>query len=81
MIIHVAKKYDIDIVAGTVVELGTQPHADILADHPVSSPSLANFKRPFNKSRKRKSKEEGDKIPHRKPKSKKKLTQRSRTRR
>ncbi|SOV07558.1 uncharacterized protein UDID_05337 [Ustilago sp. UG-2017a] len=35
VIISVAQKFDIDIVAGTVVELGTQPHADLLSNHPV----------------------------------------------
>lgn len=37
VIISVAIKYDIDIVAGTVVELGTSPHAQLLSDHPVSN--------------------------------------------
>ncbi|CBQ73865.1 conserved hypothetical protein [Sporisorium reilianum SRZ2] len=59
VIIHVARKYDVDIVAGTVVELGTQPHADILADHPVSQPDVPA---PSAKSN------EHDKIPHRPPK-------------
>ncbi|EST09486.1 Carbon-nitrogen hydrolase [Kalmanozyma brasiliensis GHG001] len=58
IIIHVAQKYDIDIVAGTVVELGTQPHANILADHPVSQSE------PQDKSKFK----DHDKIPHRKPK-------------
>ena len=64
VIIHVARKYDIDIVAGTVVELGTQPHADILADHPVSqneNPTPA----PTSTDPKH---DASDKIPHRPPK-------------
>lgn len=57
IIIHVAKKYDIDIVAGTVVELGTQPHAEILAKHPVSqNPSLEPEKSASSQH---------DQIPHR----------------
>lgn len=36
VICDVATRNDIDIVAGTVVELGTAPHADRLSDHPVS---------------------------------------------
>ncbi|TKY84536.1 hypothetical protein EX895_006438 [Sporisorium graminicola] len=55
VIIRVARKYDVDIVAGTVVELGTQPHADILADHPVSQ---ADVTAPVKTK-------EHDKIPHR----------------
>lgn len=53
VIIHVARKYDVDIVAGTVVELGTSPHADFLADHPVSHTQSGK---------------QHDKIPHRPPK-------------
>lgn len=59
VIIHVARKYDVDIVAGTVVELGTQPHADILADHPVSQTITSTPASARNKE---------DKIPHRPPK-------------
>lgn len=62
VIIHVARKYDIDIVAGTVVELGTSPHADILADHPVSQIDDTPAPPPAVKSK------EHDKIPHRPPK-------------
>ncbi|KAJ9479950.1 Hydrolase, carbon-nitrogen [Pseudozyma hubeiensis] len=58
IIISVAQKYDIDIVAGTVVELGTQPHAQILADHPVSQAAAVD---------------QHDKIPHR-PKKKQKAS-------
>lgn len=54
VIVHVAVKYDIDIVAGTVVELGTQPHEEFLADHPVSS-SIDSPTEPSQR----------DKIPHR----------------
>lgn len=39
VICDVATRHDIDIVAGTVVELGTAPHADALSDHPVSKRS------------------------------------------
>ncbi|SPO32567.1 uncharacterized protein UTRI_04311 [Ustilago trichophora] len=53
VIIHVAKKHNVDIVAGTVVELGTQPHADILAQHPVSATSSTDPTK------------DQDKIPHR----------------
>lgn len=56
VIIHVARKYDVDVAAGTVVELGTQPHADILADHPVSQ---IDTPAPPVKSN------DHDKIPHR----------------
>lgn len=62
VIISVARKCDIDIVAGTVVELGTQPHAELLADHPVDSPvTPSGGNVPWKES---------DKIPHRKQKKK-----------
>ncbi|GAC93844.1 hydrolase, carbon-nitrogen [Pseudozyma hubeiensis SY62] len=63
IIIQVAQKYDIDIVAGTVVELGTQPHAQILADHPVSQ-----LEQPTTDAV-----DQHDKIPHR-PKKKHKVS-------
>ncbi|SNX85950.1 uncharacterized protein MEPE_04659 [Melanopsichium pennsylvanicum] len=61
VIIHVAQKYDIDIVAGTVVELGPQPHAEILTDHPVCQVDSL----PDADPSKKKQKDPSDKIPHR----------------
>ncbi|PWY99104.1 carbon-nitrogen hydrolase [Testicularia cyperi] len=63
VIIDVARANDVDIVAGTVVELGVQPHGEALAGHPVNI-NIAARQQALQQQ------VDQDHIPHRLPKNK-----------